>query len=116
MFSNNLPDLTEIWNLNQKPKLNQKSVWNQSYDFLSFLLDWRRGHLEMYIFAESSTWIGPVVPKLWAIEGFSKQQETKEFIPFFGYLTTNAPDFRLIPLDGNTYNCYQFTDIQFDFL
>ena len=43
-------------------------------------------------------------PKVIAIERFSKQQKTKEMHSFFWlYLTINAPDFRLIPLDRNTY-------------
>ncbi len=43
-------------------------------------------------FAENSTWIGPVVPKLWAIAGFSKQWNTTKINSFFWlYLTIILP-------------------------
>ena len=65
---------------------------------------WLKSSFGEVHFAENTTWIGPVVPRLWAIEGFSGQLKTKEIHSFFWlYLTINAPDFRLIPLDRNTY-------------
>ncbi len=49
-------------------------------------------------FAENLTWIGPVVPKLWVVEGFSQQQTTRkqEIHSFIWlHLTINAPKFWL---------------------
>ncbi len=55
---------------------------------------------------ENPTWLGWVVPKFWAIEGFSELttiENTKNYNPFFWlYLTINAPDFQLSPQDRNT--------------
>ena len=52
---------------------------------------------------EDRTWIGPVVPKLWAVEGSQNSRKQKKFIPFSGYhVAINVPDFRLIPLYCDT--------------
>ncbi len=76
-------------------------------DFFIFLFDWSwSAHLVGEVhFAKNPTWIGQVVPKqFWPIEGFSKQKKIKEIHSFFWlYLTINAPNFWLIPLDCNTY-------------
>ena len=78
-------------------------IWSRTWDIFSFLL-WLKCSFGEVHFAENLNWIKPVVPKLWAIEGFSKQLKIKEFISFSGYLTINAPDFRLIiSADQNTY-------------
>ncbi len=84
-----------------------KSVWSWICDICSFLFNWS-AHLEGYILLKT-TWIGPVVPKLRAIAGLSKQQNTKEIHSIFWlYLAINAPDF-WIPLDCNTHiNFYKF--------
>ena len=76
-----------------------KSVWSRTCDIFSWILfcSFEEVHL-----AENPTWIGPVVPikvmSNWII------LKTKEIHSFFWlYLTINAHDFWVIPLDGNTY-------------
>ncbi len=58
-----------------------KSVWSRTCNSFSFLFDWS-AHLERYIVVKIPP--EPVVPKLWAIKGFSKQ---KKCIPFPGYIS-----------------------------
>ena len=75
--------------------------WNSQIWHFQFSI-WLKYSFGEVHFAENSTWIGPVVSRLWAEGGFSKHQKTIEI--FWLYLTINAADnFRLIPLDHNTY-------------
>ncbi len=84
-----------IWSREISLKLN---MWHFQFSI------WLKCSFGEVHFAENSNWIRPVVPKLWAIEGFSAQKKTKEIPSFFWlYLTINAPDFRLIPQDHSTY-------------
>ncbi len=80
----------------------RESVGSQTCDIFSLLFDWSP-HKERYILLET-----PHESDLW-FQSYSnwkilKTIKTKEMhFLFWLYLTINAPDFRLIPLDHNTY-------------
>ncbi len=83
MWSRGISKMLHMWHF-------QFSIW----------LTWSFGEVH---FAENPTWIGPVVPRLWTIEGFSEQWKTIEIHFFFWlYLIINAADFWLVLLDRNT--------------
>ena len=52
---------------------------------------------------ESDQWF----PSYEQLKGSQNNKKQKKFIPFTGWISVNAPDFRLIPLDHNTC-CDQF--------
>ncbi len=66
----------------------EKLVWSLMWHFqFSIWLKFSFGEVDL---AENPTWIEPVFPKLWTIEGFSKQmfiRKQKKFIPFSGHIS-----------------------------
>ncbi len=89
------PTYHVMWSRGIIRKLN---VWHLQFSI------WLKSSLGEVQFAANPTWIGPVVPKLWQLNDSQNNRKQKKMHSFFWqYLTTNAADFRLIPLDCNTY-------------
>ena len=83
-------------------------VWSQTsmWHFLCFI--WLKCSFGEVQFAANPTWIEPVVPKFWAIEGLSNNRKQKKFIiPFSDYISQSM----LLTSDWSNYTVTHYNEL-----